>query len=234
MEKDELELKQWEIKRSYNKMGESLLKAAFASDREGLLKALRSGAIVNARDHDGWTALMYAAGSSALFDCVDELLKAGALPNEIDGAQDSAMKIATQIGNAEVLKSLIDHGARLEWLDNHDRTVLSIAASKGDANCVALLLKEGALANNGRGKRKNAINVCGGISGRWGSVHGAVDKSGGEHKRANEEWLYCSAFRYGCGKDAGAKTRNIFRRRFEGKKEKGRLGKNSATRRALK
>lgn len=124
--------------------GKRLLSAARDGDERGLMDLMEKGACVNMRDDDDWTALMHVAGRKGLERCVNELLKAGALPNESDEMKISALMVAARIGNLDVIKLLIENGADIDSADMDGKTALSVAAREAYAGCVEYLISKGA------------------------------------------------------------------------------------------
>lgn len=101
----------------------SLMRAAYVNfaDPEETAKAddkrppmvtllLDEGAPLNAKDHDGWTALMWASWSG-LSKVVDTLLERGADIAVADQQGNTALIIAARRGNVEVVKFLLAKGA---------------------------------------------------------------------------------------------------------------------------
>jgi uncharacterized protein len=65
---------------------------------------------LNAKDKDGWTALMWASWSG-MPRVAEKLLQAGASPSLVDRQGNSALMLATSRGNLEVVKVLLNGGA---------------------------------------------------------------------------------------------------------------------------
>lgn len=104
---------------------------------------LRHGVAVNARDQQGRTPLMVAAGAGQL-QAVRALLKRGAGVSVTDaGGQTAAFKAAAG-GHLEVVQYLIDSGAELQARDAQGQTLLHIAARRADTDLMALLVSRGA------------------------------------------------------------------------------------------
>lgn len=83
---------------------------------------LNEGAALNAKDHDGWTALMWASWSG-LAKVADTLLERGADIAVADKMGNTALIIAARRGNVEVVKSLLAKGA-----DKSVRNMASLTA----------------------------------------------------------------------------------------------------------
>lgn len=79
--------------------------------RAAMVEALLGeGAALDARDRDGWTALMWAAWSG-LKRTADGLLKAGADVGVADAQGNTALIIAAQGGHAGLVEALLAKGA---------------------------------------------------------------------------------------------------------------------------
>lgn len=85
-----------------------------------------NGAEANAVDHDGWTALLWAAWSG-LPEVTAKLLEKGATPGIQDHRGNSALIIATMRGNVEVVKLLLEKGADKSAKDMHGKIALDYA-----------------------------------------------------------------------------------------------------------
>lgn len=118
-----------------------LIDAAKIGNVKKVRSALAEGANVNAKDNDGHTALIYAAGVGHA-DVAKLLLDKGA--NIEAKAKDkwggTALIYAAMYGNADVVKLLLDKGANIEAKDNNGETALFWAAESGYADTVKLLL----------------------------------------------------------------------------------------------
>ena len=90
---------------------------------------LRHGAIVNAEDDDGWTAL-YAAARARHTDMAELLLRHGAYVNiqiKSTGINDgdTALHQAAQNKDTYMIELLLKHGASVDIEDKFGRTALS-------------------------------------------------------------------------------------------------------------
>lgn len=96
---------------------------------EVLKIALEKGSDVNAQGHFGNTALFYAAGH--YLKNVAPLLEAGADPNTANSVGHTPLMVAagsTSVPDPEVVKALLDRGARVNHDDIHGNNALSIIA----------------------------------------------------------------------------------------------------------
>ena len=95
---------------------------------EEIREAINSGADVNARDEDGWTALMYAAYSNGNPDVINVLLDAGA---DIKARDDIGMTplvyAARSNKNPDVIKVLLEAGADGKTRNDSGETAFDLA-----------------------------------------------------------------------------------------------------------
>ena len=85
-----------------------LMKAAKAGNNWELKNLINSGAKINLKDSDGWTALMYAVRYQENTSIVEQLIEAGAdvkIKNNYDVS--ALMLAATYNGNPEILRKLL-------------------------------------------------------------------------------------------------------------------------------
>ena len=112
-------------------------RAAQAGDASALKAALSAGAEANARDAQGWTALMHAANEGDAL-LIEPLLSAGANPDlrAPDGA--TALFIAALHGYSEIVAELLRAGADASITGPKDRTPLDMARSLNHSRILAL------------------------------------------------------------------------------------------------
>ena len=87
-----------------------LMKAAKAGNNWELKNLINSGASINLKDTDGWTALMYAVRYQENTSIVEQLIDAGAdvrMKNNYDVS--ALMLAATYNGNPEILRKLLSY-----------------------------------------------------------------------------------------------------------------------------
>lgn len=129
--------------------------AARAGEVDAIVRAIRDGANVNARDEGGETALTDAAGlqlgAEKALACVVALLSAGArvAEEQVNGGLGTSVHKAAANGYTEALRELLsaDGRAALEQFDDGSRTPLIAAAKAGHIAGAALLLEAGADVN---------------------------------------------------------------------------------------
>ncbi|NUQ63112.1 MAG: ankyrin repeat domain-containing protein [Pirellulales bacterium] len=100
--------------------------ARFDDDLTALRKLLDAGEDVNARDREGSTVLIYAAGfGQTAF--VSELIARGADVNAQDEEGYTALHAAAAHHCLEIVELLLKHGANVDACDQHGNTPLSKA-----------------------------------------------------------------------------------------------------------
>ncbi|MDR1509186.1 MAG: ankyrin repeat domain-containing protein [Synergistaceae bacterium] len=113
--------------------------------------AIASGVDVNARNEDGWTALMYAAGNNSSLGVVETLLRAGADANaRAENGWTVLMSAAVYDSNLGVVDALLRAGADANARTEYGWTALMNAAGYNSSlGVVETLLRAGADANAG-------------------------------------------------------------------------------------
>jgi ankyrin repeat protein len=104
-----------------------------------------SAAQVNKAGEDGLTALHIAVLEMNEYAC-NELLKAGARPNDKDNVQGETALLHSvdQVCNINIVKALLEHGAAVNEPSNQGLTPLYWAVRGGHVDVVKLLLQNGA------------------------------------------------------------------------------------------
>jgi ankyrin repeat protein len=119
-----------------------LMHAVLLADVGMMRLLIERGADVNAANHDGITALMWAAGAA---DKVRLLLENGAKVDARSGLGRTPLLIAaTYAGNAEVVRLLIKNGSSVTDQDMFQETALTSASKRGDVELVEMLVEAGA------------------------------------------------------------------------------------------
>ncbi len=117
-----------------------MIYAAGAGSTNTLRLLLTRGAVVDATNRAGLTALGNAAGNNRTFAAL-MLIEAGADPNHADASGVTPLHAASMFGSVEVGRALLAKGARTEVFAQAARlTPLSQAAMVGHADFVDLLL----------------------------------------------------------------------------------------------
>ena len=116
--------------------------SATQNKREITAWLIECGADVNAANHDGITALMWAVGDA---DKVQLLLQKGSKVNARSALGRTPLLIAaTYAVNATVVRLLIKNGASVTENDLFQETPLTSASKRGDAELVEILIEAGA------------------------------------------------------------------------------------------
>lgn len=132
---------------------QNLLAAAEAGDLAGVTAALNAGAQVNAKDADGDTALMRAAGRDKT-EIVKFLIAAKANVNQRDQRGMTALMAANN--NPEIIKLLIAAKANVNLAEKREssrgdddggRTALMFAANNKNKESMKLMIEAGANVN---------------------------------------------------------------------------------------
>ncbi|XP_077076992.1 kinase D-interacting substrate of 220 kDa B isoform X4 [Siphateles boraxobius] len=122
----------------------ALTSAAKEGHVEVVKELLENSAYIEHRDSGGWTALTWASYKNRV-EVAKVLLDTGANPITT-GLQYSVYPIiwAAGRGHSEIVKLLLEHGAKVNCSDKYGTTPLIWAARKGHYDCVMHLLENGA------------------------------------------------------------------------------------------
>jgi quinoprotein dehydrogenase-associated probable ABC transporter substrate-binding protein len=121
-----------------------LMFAAWGDDAALVQALARSGAQLEARNHDAITALGIAAQNGKL-QGAQALIAAGAQVNgSLAGGGYSPLMLATISGSDELVQALIAHGAEVNAANPGGVTALMIAAAGNHFSVASLLLRAGA------------------------------------------------------------------------------------------
>ncbi len=99
--------------------------------------------LVNAKDQDGDTPLMYAATGGSI-SMVQLLIAEGADIEAKNSAGQTSLLYAVYYGKKEVAEFLLVKGAQINYQDRNGRTPLHYAARNGHRDAVEVLIKYGA------------------------------------------------------------------------------------------
>lgn len=138
--------------------------ASFADEREGLrtiATLLDAGALVNARDSQGKTAL-HAAAQGCQPEACALLIAHGAAPNILDLEGRSALWHAASQGARQTVAALLAGGSDVDLADKDWRAPLHVAVENGNLGVIRQLVEAG--ANPG------ALDKAG-----WTPIHYAAD-----------------------------------------------------------
>jgi len=148
-------------------------------DVAAVVALLFVGASADAKDHDGWAPLHYAAAYGNE-DVVKLLLEAGASVNAQDLGGWSPLHYAAQNGNTDIAKILISAKASIDANNHGNRTPLHIATLNCKTDAIEILLRSGAnvfaYTSNGKtplryAKESGCVNVVEIIE-SWIAEHG--------------------------------------------------------------
>ena len=139
--------------------GAALLDAIRAGDLDEVKALLASGADPNAKDGEGWTALMLVTVKGHL-DVARELLTAGADLHAENRKGWTALRFAVSMDDAEALRLLLGAGADVNGLDAEGDTALMQAAREKSVESLKLLLSHGADVNVRNRSGETALKVA--------------------------------------------------------------------------
>jgi ankyrin repeat protein len=134
--------------------------AVIKGDGSQVGRILKRKVDVDARDSDGGTALQWAAWYDHT-TIVEQLLNCGADINAADHTSGrSALHEASEKGNYDTMKLLLDRGVSMDAPDRWNWTALHRAAFQGDREAVELLLSYGTDINAKTGHGCNALQLA--------------------------------------------------------------------------
>ena len=123
---------------------EKLFNAVKTKDLEALKQAIAGGADVNAKNADGYTALLIAA-EEGLLDIVRALLEVPGIGIDLHDVEGvTALMFAANEGHTDIVNALLDKGADANGVDNNRKTALMYAAEGGHLAIVRALVDKGA------------------------------------------------------------------------------------------
>lgn len=122
---------------------DAVLAAGQAQDRAAVARALAAGAPVDARDADGWSALMFAAAAGDV-ELMRLLLRSRADANQRTNDGQTPLFAAVVSGKADAVRMLLQAGARADMALPGGKTPLMLASERRREDLVALLQVTGA------------------------------------------------------------------------------------------
>lgn len=133
----------------YRDQGDAAVHVAVDYNQPGALEAYAEGGgdldqPSRSRGNGGWRAIDFAAGEG-LVEVVRELLRLG-VPTEVDAsgnAYGSPLFVAAFFGHTDVVRLLVESGARTDLIDRLDRTPFDVASENGHLETARLLATEG-------------------------------------------------------------------------------------------
>ena len=132
----------------------ALMLASKAGARDFMALLNAAGADTQARSDDGSTALMEATTSHHL-GAVDDLLKAGLKPEEVDAARKDGvtpLMAAVEAGQRTIAERLLDAGANPNVKSEAGVSPLMIAITRNDRGMMDLLRTRGAILGESEGQ----------------------------------------------------------------------------------
>lgn len=136
---------------------------------------LKAGAVINAKDNQGQTALIYA--TRAYYEpgrdssqAVRLLLANGARVNDVDVSGRSALMHALNAAQVESVNVLIAAGANVNLVDSDGQTTLMLAARSPSVGPAAALLQAGAASTINQKDKKGLTALLYAVT----QFHGAV------------------------------------------------------------
>lgn len=124
---------------------------------------LDQGANINAITKDGFTALSHAISKKHI-NTAHLLLGCGADPNLIEDGASPALPIAAGFGFVGLVQAILDHGGKIDALDNFGHSALGNAVTSNEPEVLKLLL----------GYALDANAICPGFV-EWPPLHFAAE-----------------------------------------------------------
>jgi len=130
-------------------------------DKRDPIELIARGIDVNAKDHQGWTALM-AAATTGYTAGLKVLLENGARVNDRDAFGRSALSVAAGRGDLEPVRLLLRFGAEVNVQDDDGRTPLMEAAGgvEDTSGLIKLLRAAGAALNTRKQDGETALMIA--------------------------------------------------------------------------
>ena len=193
-----------------------LFKATYHGYTDIIQLLLDAGADINARDEDGHTPLqsaisgrkyntaimLYEKGAAlelddavtlGLFDEAEQMLEKGVDANQYNFFTESALYTAVEFGYTDIVKLLLDHGARVESIfsdmDYFEATLLNRAIEKGFDDIVIMLLDADADISAVGGAERMAALHSAASNGRTEIVRTLIQRGADINQKSEREGL---------------------------------------------
>ena len=144
--------------------GNTALIVASENGHKGIVKLLlECGVNVDKKTPNGWTALMKTSkkGDSNHLEAIELLLRYGAQVDLQNNEGDSALIVATQNSQIEVVINLVrDHRANVHLKNNKGWTTLMKASLVGHVEVAELLLNHGAEVDQQNNDGQTALMIA--------------------------------------------------------------------------
>ena len=119
-------------------------------------KLLNASANINESVHEKQNALTFALATN-VNESAKILLDCRAFVNNKDANETMPIMIAARYANPEIITSLLEKGAIINWSNKFRETALVYAAQQGNVECVKTLLEEGVDSNVTNFKNSNLL-----------------------------------------------------------------------------
>ena len=130
------------------KFGDNLCVAARKGEVRAIQRLIESGAVINGRDQNGWTALHRACFKGRI-DAVRALLEKGIDVDAKDEEGYTALHCAVESGHADMTEVLVKKGADVEARTKKGVTALQVAESLHYVGITRILVNGGASRDGG-------------------------------------------------------------------------------------
>lgn len=118
------------------------MRAAYRGQNGILLELIRRGAMIDAVDKDGWTALMHSCAKGN-YDATMILMESGADPEIVDRDGTTPLMLAARYNYDNIVKELLDQSCEVNRIDRKGWSALMKASSYAVESAEALI-KHGA------------------------------------------------------------------------------------------
>lgn len=135
-----------------------LVQAVESNDIEAVIKRIRKGDRVNAKDkgYDGNTAL-HVAVENGNVEIARYLLSAGAKANAKNNQKQTPLMLLDEDAKPELVAVLLSYGAKINLVDKEGNTPLTLAAQSANKDTIQLLINAGANPHQQNGEGRTAL-----------------------------------------------------------------------------